>query len=105
MTLCPCSLQLGRGVSGTVYLGEWENQHVAVKVITDNTMSGNDNKDEVVKEFCTEVKVLSKLRHPNVCVFLGASVSPPKCRPFTFPACLATDAFCFCLLRVLVLRR
>ena len=73
-------LQLGRGISGTVYLGEWEQQEVAVKIIQDNDMSGGCGASAAVKEFCREVQVLSKLRHPNVCTFLGANISPPRYR-------------------------
>jgi serine/threonine protein kinase len=58
-----------------VYLGEWEQQKVAVKIVQDNSVSGVSS---AVKEFCREVQVLSKLRHPNVCTFLGANISPPR---------------------------
>ncbi|KAL3642235.1 hypothetical protein CASFOL_013050 [Castilleja foliolosa] len=62
---------LGSGGFGCVYRGKLEGDHyVAVKRLI--TVLGT--KDDAVKEFQTEVDLLSKIRHPNIITLLGYSV-------------------------------
>ncbi|KXS19920.1 kinase-like protein [Gonapodya prolifera JEL478] len=48
--------KLGGGAFGEVYLGWWRTDKVAIKVL-----KGGDNR-----EFMNELKLMAKLRHPNV---------------------------------------
>eukprot|EP00002_Diphylleia_rotans_P026303 TRINITY_DN5233_c0_g1_i1.p1 TRINITY_DN5233_c0_g1~~TRINITY_DN5233_c0_g1_i1.p1 ORF type:complete len:486 (+),score=97.19 TRINITY_DN5233_c0_g1_i1:67-1524(+) len=65
--------KLGEGAFGVVYSGTWHGAQVAIKELK------NVNADVRAKrEFQDEVAITSKLRHPNIVLFLGASVSPPK---------------------------
>ena len=45
---------------------QWRATSVAVKILTDQSMS-----DEALKEFRTEVTMMSKMRHPNVVLLMG----------------------------------
>lgn len=57
---------LSEGSLAKIYLGEWEGQAVAIKCL-----SGNLNAKEQ-EQFIREVKVMSRLRHPNITSFYGA---------------------------------
>ena len=46
---------------------------VAVKVLSDQSMS-----EEALKEFRTEVTMMSKMRHPNVVLLMGICSSAPN---------------------------
>lgn len=39
---------------------------------------GRDLDDELAADFSAEVLMLAALRHPNVCLFMGACVVPPN---------------------------
>ena len=70
---------IGAGRSGHTYRAYWRGTVVAAKVIN---VSGNTNKDaalgdEILSEFYREVALVCRLRHPNVVLFLGASIAPP----------------------------
>eukprot|EP00004_Rigifila_ramosa_P013760 TRINITY_DN3077_c0_g1_i1.p1 TRINITY_DN3077_c0_g1~~TRINITY_DN3077_c0_g1_i1.p1 ORF type:complete len:513 (+),score=124.30 TRINITY_DN3077_c0_g1_i1:97-1539(+) len=60
--------QLGSGTFGVVYLGAWRGAMVAVKKLNNIEMN-----PDIQKSFHEEVDVLSKIRHPNCLLFLGAS--------------------------------
>lgn len=73
--------QIGVGQVGPTYAARWRGTEVAVKVTTLRA-AGQPSMDEarekeLLKSFHTEVDVISKLRHPNVCLFLGVAVAPP----------------------------
>jgi serine/threonine protein kinase len=88
---------IGGGAFGQVYRGTWQGTTVAVKILTSLSLprhSGpNDDgstkvRDEggggivqvneaVLRAFEDEVDVFARLRHPNICLFLGACLSPP----------------------------
>jgi len=56
---------LGEGEQGVVFKAEWRGMPVVCK-----KLKGHDgNKDS---EFINEIEVLSRLRHPNLVLFLGA---------------------------------
>ncbi|KAH9101813.1 hypothetical protein AeMF1_021518 [Aphanomyces euteiches] len=68
---------VGNGRSGQTYSGIWRGTRVAVKVI--NVSHHNQTvSQEILGEFHREVAVVSRLRHPNIVLFLGASIDPPK---------------------------
>jgi len=71
--------EVGRGATGSTYRGKWDSTQVAVKVIRQESLASSaDEKQSLLNEFGREVAALSKMRHPNVVSFLGASISPPK---------------------------
>lgn len=63
--------ELGKGAFGIVYRGKLFGKEVAVKKLI------NQNVDaETLSAFKKEVAIMSKLRHPNVLLFMGASTEP-----------------------------
>ncbi|MDP2436532.1 MAG: protein kinase [archaeon] len=63
--------ELGKGAFGIVYRGKLFGKHVAVKKLINQQMDA-----ETLSAFKKEVAVMSKLRHPNVLLFMGASTEP-----------------------------
>ena len=61
---------LGSGAFGSVYRGRWRGHDVAVKLMASQGTS-------LLDSFHAEVEVLSRLKHPNIVQFMGASVVPP----------------------------
>mmetsp|Transcript_14058 Transcript_14058/g.30435 ORF Transcript_14058/g.30435 Transcript_14058/m.30435 type:complete len:668 (+) Transcript_14058:557-2560(+) len=61
---------IGRGGFGNVYLGEWEAQRVAIKVIQGNTQSEQPEEQEweVRKERMAQMEaiLMSAINHPNI---------------------------------------
>lgn len=62
---------IGEGAFGKVYKGMWRHKPVAVKVLLHQ-----DLRPDVVREFETEVQIMSVLNHPNICMLLGACLEP-----------------------------
>ncbi|KAG4388450.1 hypothetical protein GLYMA_09G177600v4 [Glycine max] len=65
--------RIGLGSYGEVYRGEWHGTEIAVKRFLDQDISG-----ESLEEFKTEVRIMKRLRHPNVVLFMGAVTRPPN---------------------------
>ena len=63
--------ELGRGAYGTVFAATLRGQNVAVKKL--NSQNIDDKK---LADFKKEVEIMSKLRHPNVLLFMGACTQP-----------------------------
>eukprot|EP00051_Salpingoeca_urceolata_P010408 m.127311 g.127311 ORF g.127311 m.127311 type:complete len:1201 (-) comp16702_c0_seq4:136-3738(-) len=65
-----CSRELGRGGMGVVYLGEWRGIEVAVK----KSLSSGfvPLSEEELDELQMEARLQCDIRHPNICLFLGA---------------------------------
>lgn len=59
------SLRIGEGGYGPVYSGTLDHTKVAIKVLGLGAAQGN-------KQFQREVEVLSRMRHPNMVLLLGA---------------------------------
>lgn len=59
---------LAKGNVSQVYQGSWQGQPVAIKLFT-SALSG-----EASLEFAREVKITSRLRHPNIVRFYGAAL-------------------------------
>ena len=64
--------KIGRGSFGEVFRCQWRATTVAVKVLSDQSMS-----DAALKEFRTEVTMMSKMRHPNVVLLMGICSEAP----------------------------
>ena len=62
---------LGEGASCTVYRGEYKRTPVAIKI-----MMGSYAGQNIIQEFTREVTAMITLRHPNLVLFMGASVDP-----------------------------
>jgi serine/threonine protein kinase len=61
---------LGKGSFGRVYAGRCRGKEVAVKVPVKQQLSDKD-----LAAFRHEVLMMSKIFHPNVCLFMGATTS------------------------------
>ncbi|KAG8651638.1 hypothetical protein MANES_06G007900v8 [Manihot esculenta] len=65
--------RIGLGSYGEVYRGDWHGTEVAVKRFLDQGISG-----ESLEEFRSEVRIMKRLRHPNVVLFMGAVTHAPN---------------------------
>ncbi|CAK0877032.1 unnamed protein product [Prorocentrum cordatum] len=64
--------QLGEGAFGRVVRARYQGIHVAVKVPKVRTKRITDNSHLV--EVCDELRVLRRIRHPNIVLFYGAAL-------------------------------
>ncbi|KAF5740548.1 EDR1 isoform 1 [Tripterygium wilfordii] len=64
--------RIGLGSYGEVYHADWNDTEVAVKKFLDQDFSG-----AALAEFKREVRIMRRLRHPNVVLFMGAVTRPP----------------------------
>lgn len=64
--------RIGLGSYGEVYHADWNGTEVAVKKFLDQDFSG-----AALAEFKREVRIMRRLRHPNVVRFMGAITRPP----------------------------
>lgn len=65
--------RIGLGSYGEVYRGDWHGTEVAVKKFLDQDLCG-----ESLEEFRSEIRIMKRLRHPNVVLFMGAVTRPPN---------------------------
>ncbi|XP_073150820.1 serine/threonine-protein kinase EDR1-like isoform X2 [Henckelia pumila] len=65
--------RVGIGFFGEVFRGVWNGTEVAIKVFLEQDLNAENMED-----FCNEISILSRLRHPNVILFLGACTKPPQ---------------------------
>lgn len=65
--------QINEGGYGVIYKGRWRETIVAVKVLKTEGMTENN-----VRDFLQECKAMEALRHPNICMFLGACTKHPN---------------------------
>ncbi|KAA8524239.1 hypothetical protein F0562_010662 [Nyssa sinensis] len=65
--------RVGIGFFGEVFRGIWNGTDVAIKVFLEQDLTA-----ENIEDFCNEISILSRLRHPNVILFLGACTKPPR---------------------------
>ncbi|KNC72100.1 hypothetical protein SARC_15351, partial [Sphaeroforma arctica JP610] len=68
--------ELGRGGFGVVYAGSLYGSPVAIKMLHSNVADSD--------EFLNEIDVMRRLRHPNIVLFVGATVGPD-------PLCIITE--------------
>ncbi|CAN4103230.1 unnamed protein product [Withania somnifera] len=64
--------RVGIGFFGEVFRGIWNGTDVAIKIFLEQDLT-----EENMEDFCNEISILSRLRHPNVILFLGACTKPP----------------------------
>ncbi|XP_039016965.1 serine/threonine-protein kinase EDR1-like isoform X1 [Hibiscus syriacus] len=65
--------RVGIGSFGEVFRGVWNGTDVAIKVFLEQDLT-----EENMEDFCNEISILGRLRHPNVILFLGACTKPPQ---------------------------
>nr|KYP74421.1 Serine/threonine-protein kinase CTR1 [Cajanus cajan] len=65
--------RIGIGSYGEVYQADWNGTEVAVKKFLDQDFSG-----AALSEFKREVRIMRRLRHPNIVLFMGAVTRPPN---------------------------
>ncbi|KAI8018492.1 putative serine/threonine-protein kinase SIS8 [Camellia lanceoleosa] len=65
--------RIGLGSYGEVYRGDWHGTEVAVKKFLDQSICG-----ESLQEIKSEVRIMKRLRHPNVVLFMGAVTRAPN---------------------------
>jgi hypothetical protein len=63
---------IGSGGFGTVHKAKWGGEMVAVKI-----MHGLIEGSQMLETFKKEIFLLSRLKHPGIVNFLGASLQPP----------------------------
>jgi len=77
---------IGGGGFGQVWHAIWRGTPVAVKMLTNGntTTTTTQPPDEegvphsVLAEFAAEINLLSGMRHPNICLYIGACLDPPN---------------------------
>jgi len=65
--------KLGEGGYGEVRKGRWLGRDVAIKFYGRKKIA---NKKKLQIDFIQEVDVLRQLRHPNIVLFMGVSITP-----------------------------
>lgn len=65
--------QLGKGNSSTVFLGEYQSENVAIKVLRQETHKRD------LEDFKKEMEIMSSLRSPYIVHFYGATLTPKLC--------------------------
>jgi hypothetical protein len=68
---------IGGGGFGQVWRATWKGTPVAVKVLTGSAQAETVPR-AVLEEFVAEINLVSGMRHPNVCLFLGACMEAPN---------------------------
>lgn len=68
---------IGGGGFGQVWRARWKGTPVAVKVLTGSAQAETVPK-AVLEEFIAEINMVSGMRHPNICLFMGACLDPPN---------------------------
>lgn len=63
-------IKIGQGGFGEVFLGEWQGKKVAIKKLTFKKVYQGDN----LSKFINEINITSSLRHPNIVLYMGASI-------------------------------
>lgn len=77
--------KIGAGAFGDIFKCRWRGTLVAAKVIRSKEMRGDiaaagdektlENRDAAIADFRQEISILGKLRHPNICLLLGYSLT------------------------------
>ena len=68
---------IGGGGFGQVWKAKWRSTPVAVKVLTGSAQSQKVPR-AVLEEFAAEINLLRGMRHPNICLYMGACLQPPN---------------------------
>ena len=67
---------IGGGGFGQVWKATWRSCPVAVKVLTGSAQREHVSKS-ILQEFSGEIEMLKGMRHPNICLYMGACLDPP----------------------------
>lgn len=68
---------IGGGGFGQVWRATWFGTPVAVKILTGSAQNKHIAK-AILEEFKAEINLLKGMRHPNICLYMGACVRPPN---------------------------
>ena len=68
---------IGGGGFGQVWKASWRGTPIAVKLLSMSAQTDNVPK-KVLQEFVSEINMLSGMRHPNICLYMGACLVPPN---------------------------
>ena len=68
---------IGGGGFGQVWRASWRGTPVAVKVLTGSAQNTHIAK-AILEEFKAEINLLKGMRHPNICLYMGACIDPPN---------------------------
>ena len=68
--------EIGRGAYGTVYVGLYQDQRVAVKKLYSIILS-----PQIVERMRREINIMAGLRHPNILTFIAAVFDNPDGDP------------------------
>jgi serine/threonine protein kinase len=68
---------IGGGGFGQVWRAVWNGTPVAVKVLTGSAQAHSVPR-AILEEFAAEINLLKGMRHPNICLYMGACLSPPN---------------------------
>mmetsp|Transcript_8418 Transcript_8418/g.9722 ORF Transcript_8418/g.9722 Transcript_8418/m.9722 type:complete len:964 (+) Transcript_8418:2-2893(+) len=68
---------IGGGGFGQVWKATWRGTPVAVKVLTGAAQNTHIAK-AILEEFKAEINLLKGMRHPNICLYMGACLTPPN---------------------------
>ena len=82
----PSEKELGRGAFGTVFVGKFRGQSVAVKQLHKVLQS-----PENISKMNREIDILSQLRHPNIVQFIGAILDHPDGDPLIITELMDTS--------------
>ena len=64
--------KIGEGGFGQVFLGLWNQKTVAIKKFTPKEKINIKN---ILNKFIREINIISNLRHPNIVLYIGASLN------------------------------
>ena len=67
--------QIGQGSFGTVHLGQYQLEQVAIKKIKESATKVE--KEAAARALQREVKALTRVRHPNIVRLIGVCGDPP----------------------------
>jgi len=70
--------KIGSGAFGVIYKCKWRGTLVAAKFLKTSKITGeftDVERETALHDFRTEAKVLSRLRHPNICMLLAYSTT------------------------------
>lgn len=67
--------KIGEGGFGQVFLGVWNEKEVAIKQFIPKEKINIKN---ILNKFIKEINVISNLRHPNIVLYIGASLNNDK---------------------------
>ena len=67
---------IGGGGFGQVWKATWRGTPVAVKVFSASAQVESASK-ALLQEFAAEINLVSAMRHPNICLYIGACLESP----------------------------